>query len=111
ERASPLPFAGPRRFHPPPVPITALPPLDAVIVSHDHYDHLDRATIRALARSRPATPFITSLGVGARFDRWRIPSRRVTELDWWETAEVKGVSITAGPAQHFSGRGIRDRNT
>jgi len=111
ERASPLPFAGPKRFHPPVVPLSALPPLDAVIISHDHYDHLDRATIRSLARARPTTPFITSLGVGARFDRWHIPSKRVTELDWWETAEVKGVTVTAGPAQHFSGRGLRDRNT
>ena len=108
-RASPLPFAGPKRFHPPPAPLDALPPLDAVIVSHDHYDHLDRPTIRALAKTR--VPFITSLGVGARFERWGVPAKRVTELDWWETTEVKGVSITGGPAQHFSGRGIKDRNT
>jgi L-ascorbate metabolism protein UlaG (beta-lactamase superfamily) len=109
KRASPLPFAGPKRFHPPPVPLAALPPLDAVIVSHDHYDHLDRPTIRALARMR--VPFITSLGVGAHLEKWGIAPERITELDWWEQTELKGVIITAAPAQHFSGRGIKDRNT
>ncbi len=111
DRASPLPFAGPKRFHPPPAPIAALPPLDGVILSHDHYDHLDRPTILALAKSRATTPIITSLGVGERLERWGIPARRITELDWWERADVRGVTITAAPAQHFSGRGIRDRNT
>jgi L-ascorbate metabolism protein UlaG (beta-lactamase superfamily) len=109
KRASPVPFAGPKRFHPPPAPLAALPPLDAVIVSHDHYDHLDRPTIRALAKTR--VPFITSLGVGAHLERWGVPAKRIMELDWWERADVKGVAITAGPAQHFSGRGIKDRNT
>jgi L-ascorbate metabolism protein UlaG (beta-lactamase superfamily) len=82
-----------------------------VILSHDHYDHLDRATILRLAEDRPDTPIITSLGVGDRLERWGIPVRCITELDWWETAEVKGITVTAAPAQHFSGRGIRDRNT
>ena len=111
DRASPLSFAGPKRFHPPPAPLAALPPLDAVILSHDHYDHLDSATIRKLARARPATPFITSLAVGVRLESWGIPPKRITELDWWETTHVGGLTITAAPAQHFSGRGIRDRNT
>jgi L-ascorbate metabolism protein UlaG (beta-lactamase superfamily) len=111
DRASPLPFAGPKRFHPPPAALAALPPLDAVILSHDHYDHLDSTTIRQLARTRGTTPFITSLGVGERLERWGISSKRITELDWWETTEIKGLTITAAPAQHFSGRGIRDRNT
>jgi len=110
-RVSPLPFAGPKRFHPPPAPLAALPKLDAVIVSHDHYDHLDRPTILALAKTQPTAPIITSLGVGERLERWGIPSKRITELDWWERTEVKGVTITAAPAQHFSGRGIKDRNT
>lgn len=109
QRVSPLPFAGPKRFHPPPAPLSALPELDAVIVSHDHYDHLDRPTIRALAKKR--VPFITSLGVGAHLERWGVPPEHVTELDWWEQTEVKGVTVTAAPAQHFSGRAIKDRNT
>jgi L-ascorbate metabolism protein UlaG (beta-lactamase superfamily) len=107
-RASPLPFAGPKRFHPPVVALTALPPLDAIIISHDHYDHLDSPTIHALAKT--SVPFITSLGVGARLVRWGISEERIVELDWWEEAHVNGVRVTAAPAQHFSGRGIKDRN-
>ena len=109
-RASPLPFAGPKRFHPPPARLDALPELDAVLLSHDHYDHLDRTTIRRLVRLRPETRFITSLGVGAHLERWGIAESRITELDWWESTEVRGVRVTAGPAQHFSGRGLKDRN-
>lgn len=107
-RASPMAFAGPKRFHPPPAPLDALPPLDAVIISHDHYDHLDRPTIRRLAATR--VPFITSLGVGAHLEKWGIAAERITELDWWEQAKLKNVVVTAAPAQHFSGRGIKDRN-
>jgi L-ascorbate metabolism protein UlaG (beta-lactamase superfamily) len=91
------------------VRLAALPSLDAVIVSHDHYDHLDAPTLRVLAKS--ALPFITSLGVGARLERWGIAAERITELDWWERARVKGVEVTAAPAQHFSGRGLKDRNS
>jgi L-ascorbate metabolism protein UlaG (beta-lactamase superfamily) len=109
ERVSPLAFAGPKRFHPPPTRLEAVGPLDAVIVSHDHYDHLDRQTIRVLARTD--VPFITSLGVGAHLERWGVPAARITELDWWEQTEVRGVRVSAGAAQHFSGRGIKDRNT
>ena len=107
-RASPVAFAGPKRFHPPPAPLAALPRLDAVIISHDHYDHLDRQTIRALAKT--PVPFITSLGVGATLEKWGVPAERITELDWWETMAVRDVAITAAPAQHFSGRGLKDRN-
>jgi L-ascorbate metabolism protein UlaG (beta-lactamase superfamily) len=109
KRASPLPFAGPKRFHPPPAALSALPPLDAVIISHDHYDHLDRPTIRALIEMN--VPFITSLGVGRHLEKWGIVPDRITELDWWETVRLGDVMITAAPAQHFSGRGIKNRNT
>ncbi|HEX4936210.1 MAG TPA: MBL fold metallo-hydrolase, partial [Gemmatimonadaceae bacterium] len=108
QRASPLAFAGPKRFHPAPVSLAALPAIDVVVLSHDHYDHLDRHTVRALARSR--LPFVTSLGVGAHLEAWGIPPERITELDWWERTEVRGVTITAAPAQHFSGRGMFDGN-
>jgi L-ascorbate metabolism protein UlaG (beta-lactamase superfamily) len=108
ERASPMSFAGPKRFHPAPVPISALPALDVVIVSHDHYDHLDHPTIVELARLD--VPFVTSLGVGAHLEAWGVPPERITELDWWEEAEVGGATITAAPSQHFSGRTVRDRN-
>jgi L-ascorbate metabolism protein UlaG (beta-lactamase superfamily) len=110
-RVSPLPFAGPKRFHPPPAPLDALPPLDAILISHDHYDHLDRPTIRSLAQTRTTTPMITSLGVGERLEHWGVPADRIRELDWWETIEINGVRISAAPSQHFSGRGLKDRNT
>ncbi len=108
ERASPVSFAGPRRFQPVPVPIASLPPLDVVLVSHDHYDHLDHATILELARL--PVPFVTSLGVGAHLEAWGVAPERIVELDWWEQAEVAGLTITATPSQHFSGRGLGDRN-
>lgn len=109
-RASPVPFAGPKRFHAPPASIASLPPLDAVLISHDHYDHLDRSAIRALTRR--GVRFITSLGVGAHLEAWGVPPERITELDWWEqvTLAPSGVVITAAPSQHFSGRTLLDRN-
>ena len=108
ERASPFGFAGPRRFHPPPMALEALPPLDAVLVSHDHYDHLDRAAVSALAGR--GVRIVTSLGVGERLERWGIPPERITELDWHESTTVSSLTVTATPARHFSGRGIRDRD-
>lgn len=108
ERVSPMSFAGPKRFHPAPAALASLPPLDAVIVSHDHYDHLDHPTIVELAKRD--VPFITSLGVGAHLEAWGVPSQRITELDWWEHTEIRGVTFTAAPSQHFSGRSVSDRN-
>lgn len=105
DRASPVPFAGPRRFQPVPVAITGLPPLDAVVISHDHYDHLDYPTIVQMAGLD--VPFFTSLGVGEHLESWGVPAHRITELDWWQSARLDrgDLSITAAPAQHFSGRG------
>jgi L-ascorbate metabolism protein UlaG (beta-lactamase superfamily) len=109
ERASPVTFAGPKRFQPVPVPIAALPELDAVVISHDHFDHLDYPAIVELARLD--VPFITSLGVGAHLEAWGVPSARITELDWWEVAEPRsGLTVTAAPSQHFSGRTFGSRN-
>ncbi|HEY3821546.1 MAG TPA: MBL fold metallo-hydrolase [Polyangiaceae bacterium] len=109
ERASPVTFAGPRRFQPVPVAVSALPPLDAVVISHDHFDHLDYPTVLELARLD--VPFVTSLGVGAHLEAWGVPAARITELDWWERAELQGgLTVTAAPSQHFSGRGLGGRN-
>ena len=111
-RASPSRLAGPKRFHPMPVSLKQLPPLDAVIVSHDHYDHLCMATVRELAHLQPALPFVTSLGVGAHLELFGVAPERITELDWWGAHELPGagIRITATPSQHFSGRGLKDRN-
>jgi L-ascorbate metabolism protein UlaG (beta-lactamase superfamily) len=109
-RASPSRLAGPKRFQPVPVPLHALPPLDLVLVSHDHYDHLDYPTIRELARQ--AVPFVTSLGVGAHLEAWGVPPERIVELDWWESYRLPGAELRvhAAPSQHFSGRALKDRN-
>jgi len=105
ERVSPVAWTGPRRFHRAPVSIDELPPLDAVLVSHDHYDHLCYTTIAALAKRD--VPFFTSLGVGAHLEAWGVAPARIHELDWWESAELPGgrLSFTATPSRHFSGRG------
>lgn len=108
KRASPAQFAGPKRFQPIPVAIRSLPPIDVVVVSHDHYDHLDYPTVREL-RKRDV-PFVTSLGVGAHLEAWGVPAERIIELDWWESHSVRGVTLTAAPSQHFSGRALNDRN-
>jgi L-ascorbate metabolism protein UlaG (beta-lactamase superfamily) len=110
QRASPVPFAGPKRFHAPPATLAALPELDAVLISHGHYDHLDRAAVRTLAKR--GVRFITSLGVGTHLEAWGVPAARITELDWWESTELapSGVVVTATPSQHFSGRTLLDRN-
>jgi len=109
-RASPSRLLGPKRFQPVPVALRSLPPIDAVIVSHDHYDHLDYPTILDLAKFD--IPFVTSLGVGAHLEAWGVRPERIIELEWWETYKLVNaeLSITAGPSQHFSGRGLRDRN-
>jgi L-ascorbate metabolism protein UlaG (beta-lactamase superfamily) len=109
-RASPSSLAGPKRFQPVPVPLRAMPPVDLVLVSHDHYDHLDYPTIRQLAKLD--VPFVTSLGVGAHLEAWGVRPERIVELDWWESHRIPGteVTVTAAPSQHFSGRGLKDRN-
>jgi L-ascorbate metabolism protein UlaG (beta-lactamase superfamily) len=109
-RASPSRFIGPKRFQPVPVSVRELPPLDAVLISHDHYDHLDYTTMRLMRRMD--VPIVTSLGVGAHLESYGIAPERIVELDWWETCRVPGTDLvmTAAPSQHFSGRGIHDGN-
>lgn len=106
--AAPVPLVV-RRYCDPPLARDALPDLDFVLISHDHYDHLEYATIRAL-RTRKNLKFVTMLGVGAHLRAWDVPAEQIIELDWDETFSCNGVTITAQPARHFSGRtfGTRD---
>ena len=108
KRASPSELVGPARFHPPPLPLDEMPELDVVLISHDHYDHLDKPAVIELARR--GNRFVTSLGVGAHLEGWGVDPERITELDWQESATVGRVRITAKPARHFSGRTPFDRN-
>ncbi|TDC28744.1 MBL fold metallo-hydrolase, partial [Micromonospora sp. KC213] len=110
DRCSPSASFGPRRLHEPPVRLDELPPVDAILISHDHYDHLDMATVGELTR-RQSAPFLVPLGVGAHLDRWGVPEDRIVELDWSQCHRVGGLEITATAAQHFSGRGLRRDGT
>src|SRR6185437_9638475 len=113
ERASPVQWAGPRRFFPPPLSLEHLPRLDVVLISHDHYDHLGEATIRKLSRmdSMRQTRWVTSLGVGAILQRFGVHRAQIMELDWTHNTTVAegALDITAVPARHFSGRKMGNR--
>jgi L-ascorbate metabolism protein UlaG (beta-lactamase superfamily) len=109
-RCSPSRLLGPRRLHPPPVSLQRLPRMDAIVISHDHYDHLDMATVRRLVRLQTA-PFVVPLGVGAHLQRWRVPESRIIELDWDESVALGGLTLTLTAARHFSGRGLRRDGT
>ena len=110
ERCSPSDVVGPQRLHPPPVPLDSLPALDAIVISHDHYDHLDIDTVVALARSQRA-PFVVPLGVGAHLRAWGIAEQRIVELDWNESARIGELNLTCTPARHFSGRFLSRNST
>jgi L-ascorbate metabolism protein UlaG (beta-lactamase superfamily) len=109
DRVSPSPVIGPKRMHPTPTGLDALPPVDVVLISHDHYDHLDLPTVRELVR-RGSAPFVVPLGVGAHLRAWGVPADRVVELDWGGQARVRELTLTCTEARHFSGRGLA-RNT
>ncbi|WP_144140367.1 MBL fold metallo-hydrolase [Paraburkholderia sp. BCC1884] len=109
ERASPFKRFGPKRFHAPPIALADLPPLAGVILSHDHYDHLDRDTVLALAATTKV--FLTPLGVGDRLIEWGVDASKVRQFDWWQGTEIDGLTFTATPAQHFSGRSLFDGNS
>lgn len=108
ERSSPISWMGPRRWYAPPVALEDLPAIDAVVISHDHYDHLQRGTIEAMAGWD--TAFVVPLGVGAHLAYWGVPEDRIVELDWWDRAEVGDLEIVATPARHASGRHVLDQN-
>jgi L-ascorbate metabolism protein UlaG (beta-lactamase superfamily) len=101
----PIRFLAPKAFaYSKPIDIMDLPDIDVVLLSHDHYDHLDYASIRALSAKDPM--FVTPLGVGSHLRKWDVPEDRIIERDWWQDTVIGGLRLTATPAQHFSGRGI-----
>jgi N-acyl-phosphatidylethanolamine-hydrolysing phospholipase D len=108
QRAFPVQWTGPRRVMDPALPIHELPPLDLVLLSHNHYDHLDRPAVKRIAREHPGTTWIVPLGLGPYIRGWG--ARDIVELDWWQHTAINGMSVTATPARHFSGRGLLDRN-
>lgn len=108
-RCSPSRVVGPQRLHEPPLPLEALPAVDAVVISHDHYDHLDIETVLGLVRTQRA-PFVVPLGIGAHLRKWRIPEERIIELDWNESHRIGELTLVCTPARHFSGR-LFQRNT
>jgi L-ascorbate metabolism protein UlaG (beta-lactamase superfamily) len=103
DRCSPSRAVGPQRLHPVPAELEALPAIDAVIISHDHYDHLDVDTVKQLALTQRAK-FFVPLGVGAHLRIWHIPEDRIVELDWNESARLGELELVCTPARHFSGR-------
>ena len=108
KRASMFPFMGPKRFnydhH---IELDELPDIDLVLISHDHYDHLDYPTIKALKEK--VDRFYMPLGVGAHIEHWGIPNEKIVELDWWDEVELDGLKLALTPTRHFSGRALRDR--
>lgn len=105
-RSSPVSWAGPERWYDPLIALDSLPELDAVLISHNHYDHLDRAAIKTLESRKPR--YVVPLGLGRYLRDWGVDSTRITELDWWDSTHVAGVDIVSTPARHASGRGLLD---
>jgi len=107
-RVSPLPV-GPGRFHAAPIALADLPRIDAVLVSHDHYDHLDMDTVRHLAQR--GTRFFVPLGIGAHLERWGVAPAQIEELEWWQERTLGGVRIVCTPTRHYSGRALERSTT
>lgn len=107
-RASPLTWVGPKRWYDPLIALDDLPPIDAVVISHDHYDHLDYATILTIREWD--VEFIVPLGVGAHLQHWGVPPARVVELDWWDQHSIGDLDVIMTPARHASGRHMGDGN-
>lgn len=108
-RVSPSAALGPARLHPVPVALETIPAVDAIVISHDHYDHLDKATVALLVETQEA-PFLVPTGIGAHLRGWNVPEERIIELDWGASASVGDLRLTCTEARHFSGRGLI-RNT
>lgn len=108
ERSFPVQWAGPKRKVPSPLAANELPPVDVVLISHNHYDHLDEDTVKAIAKLQPNALFLVPLGVEKTLQSWGI--EHVKAMDWWDTVKVRGSEITFVPARHWSARTLLDRN-
>lgn len=108
ERVGPVSWAGPTRWYAPLIALGDLPHIDAVVISHDHYDHLDEGTITAIRGWD--TVFVVPLGVGAHLEYWGVPKEHIVERDWWDKTTVRGLEIVTTPARHASGRGVLDKD-
>ena len=106
---SPLAWLGSKRFNDTlPLSIDSIPLLDAVIISHDHYDHLDYGSIIQI--NSKVKRYFVPLGLGSHLMAWGVEKEKISELNWWDTTSFEGIQLIATPARHFSGRGILDRN-
>lgn len=108
KRVSPSQVIGPKRFHAVPIDINELPPLKGVVLSHNHYDHLDKTAIGRLAAK--AEQLYMPLGMAELLTRWGVCENKLTEFDWWQSLPVGPLTLACTPSQHFSGRGIQDSN-
>jgi len=108
KRVSPVSFAGPKRFHAPPISLSELPPIQRVLISHNHFDHLDRASIEGLVEK--TSEFLVPLGVETYLHEWGVPAEKTTSFDWWQALSTEESEVVFTPAQHFSGRGLTDRD-
>ena len=106
QRVSPVQWAGPKRFHEPPLSLDELPDIEGIVISHNHYDHLDHSSIKKLKHK--VNHFLVPLGIGGTLIGWGVESKKITELDWWESKKIDDIEFTATPSQHFSGRGLLD---
>lgn len=107
ERVSPVSFAGPKRFSPAPVEIQDLPHIDLLVISHDHYDHLDYQVIKAI--DEKVEQYVVPLGVENHLERWGIDKSKIQNMAWWEEIVVNGLTIGCTPARHYSGRSLNDQ--
>lgn len=109
ERASPFSFLGPKRFHQTPISLSELPPINKVLISHNHYDHLDKVSIKQLVAK--TEHFLVPLGVEGDLQKWGVPAVKISQFDWWQELTTANALIAFTPTQHFSGRGIGDGNS
>ncbi|CAH0530090.1 MBL fold metallo-hydrolase [Vibrio hippocampi] len=109
ERASPLDWAGPKRYHPLPIKMDCLPQVDICLISHDHYDHLDKETIKRIHTK--VAQFLVPLNVAQHLLEWGVPSNKIREYQWWQTEQIGTIKLVFTPTQHFSGRSYQQRDT